>query len=218
MTVCINILFVNIQYVVGVLVLDHVGTVIAEKHIVDNDVGADFQLYPRRGHTFFLLQRGTVTAYEDTTLDDNRLLGVFSSIQTERHLLGIGTEGIQGIDRVTAWVVVEVLILIKRSQVSVVGIGIRAVATTIDVAKNAGVDTHGITTIDLTRDIITAIDIGNLSAAHRGTSRQTDRSNTAFGRIGCHVGHHAINQFLGTHVGSAAATIDVGDKQIVIVI
>ena len=60
-------------------------------------------------------------------------------------------------------------------QQCIVRIGVRTIATAIDITLDTGIDTHGITAIDLSGDIITTIDVIDLSAPHQHTGRQSGR-------------------------------------------
>ena len=62
---------------------------------------------------------------------------------------------------------------------TVVGIGIRAVAATIDVAPDAGIDTHGIAAEDLARDVVTAIDVVDIAVANQYAHREAFRETVA---------------------------------------
>ena len=129
--------------------VNHVLAIVAEEHIVGRDVGADLQLHQGifgvvgiADFRIILFQRGTVSTDIYRTPDGDRIF--FCSRQADGHLLGIGAEFIERCNGVAARVVVEILILSYRSQSGIVSIGIRAVAAAIDVAKDVGVDTHGI--------------------------------------------------------------------------
>ena len=155
-------MLVKLQYVIVVLVLNHVLAVVAEEHIVGRDVGADLQLHQRifgivgiADFSWIFRQSGTVAAYIDRAPDVYGLF--FCSCQADGHLLGVGAEEIQGSDRLQALscsdtcflqylvgVVIEVHRPFNASQSGIVGIGIRAVAAAIDVAEDVGVDTYGV--------------------------------------------------------------------------
>ena len=80
----------------------HVFTIVAQEDVVGNDMRAHLQLHERvlvevdmcRIH----LQRGTVTAAVDGATYDGGMLGILSS-HHDGHLLGIGANGIQCIQR-----------------------------------------------------------------------------------------------------------------------
>ena len=88
------------------------------------------------------------------------MIGICSQ-HTYRHRLGIGSEVFQCLRRSLAGrhLIIEVTIDIVIFQLLVIRIGIRAVTASIDIAMDAGVNVHGITAIDLTLDIVSAIDI-----------------------------------------------------------
>ena len=54
-------------------------------------------------------------------------------------------------------------------QLLVVGIRIGAVAATIDIATNTGIDAHGIAAFHIARDVIAAIDIVDIATTHQHT-------------------------------------------------
>ena len=122
----------NMIGIILIIGLHHVLAVVAKEHLVGNDVGANLQLHDW-GHLLRVgYQRGTVATQEDRAFDDGRLGG--SAHNAERHLFGIGTEGVQGLNRcLPGWhLVVEVAVNEVILQLAVVCIGIGAVAATID--------------------------------------------------------------------------------------
>ena len=60
-------------------------------------------------------------------------------------------------------------------QGRIVRIRVRSIATAIDITLDTGIDTHGITAIDLSGDIITTIDIVDLTTLHQHTRCQSGR-------------------------------------------
>ena len=171
--------------------LHHALAIVAKEHIVDIDIRAYLQVNHRiclcRG------QCGTVTSYIDRTANDSGLF--LRTKQADRHLLSMGTEDVQGLNRLIARgkskrgiatvllflclyllrIIIEVAVAGKVFQSSVVGIGIRAVATTIDVAGNGGIDTHGITTEDMSGNIVTTVDVGHLTTTYNDTCSKAGR-------------------------------------------
>ena len=53
-----------------------------------------------------------------------------------------------------------------------IGIGVSTVASAIDITIYRGMDTDGITAIDGTRDVVTAIDVRDMSAVYERSCRQ----------------------------------------------
>ena len=154
------------------IILDHVGTIVAQEHIVGNHVGTNLQFH----HRFSLdsRQRSTVTATIDRATNDGRMIRIRTR-HTDRHLLGIRTEGIEGFRRVAARIIVEVAIDVVTYQLGIVGIRIGAVTSTIDITSNTGIYTYGITAIHTTCDIVTTIDIVDVTTTNQHTGRQACR-------------------------------------------
>ena len=92
----------------------------------------------------------------------------------DRHLLGVRTDGIEGINGVRTLIIVEVLIQIQLTQFRIIRISIRAITSAIDVATDSGTDTNSITAIDLTGNIVTTIDIVHITATNDDTRRKSD--------------------------------------------
>ena len=86
----------------------------------------------------------------------------------------MGVKGIKYFKRcVTAFCrEIEVAINIAIGKRRLVGICIGAITAAIDVAIDGSIDTKGITAIDRTGDIITAIDIVDMSSTYQHTRRQ----------------------------------------------
>ena len=61
-------------------------------------------------------------------------------------------------------------------QILIVGIGIRAVTTAINITTNTGKDTYRVTTIDITRNIIATIDIVDIAIQYSYTGCITTRN------------------------------------------
>ena len=82
----------DLQDIIRRLTLHHVLAIITEEHILGNDIRTDLQFH------HWLLHGGSqgraVAADIDGTADSRRV--ILRSIQAERHLLGIGTELIEG--------------------------------------------------------------------------------------------------------------------------
>ena len=104
-------------------------------------------------------QRGTVATYVEGSFYINRFFR-FTSYKN-RNFLCIGTETIKCLsrfltsERVATQIqdILRIIIKVTPSaailQLRIIGIGIRAVATTIDIAMNIGENTHRVTTIDI---------------------------------------------------------------------
>ena len=191
-----------------VVLVDHALAIVAQEYVVGNDVRAYFQL----NHRLLLLrgERSTVAAHEDGAVDDGRMVFV-SACQTDGHLLGIGTEGIEGfIGGLTALnpvAIVEVAKGIVVGHARVVGVGIGSIAAAIHIAEDLCIDAHGIAAIDGARHVIAAIDIDNVSAAHQRSCRQLVGELVAGqvharGVLAVHGRHH---------VGHTTASVEVLD-------
>ena len=186
------------------ITVHHVGSVVAQEHIVSYDIRTDLQFYHRI--RFGGRHRGTVSTQKNSA-SDNGLLGL-CSCYTDRDLFSIGTERIEGIDGRRAWIIIEIAVNWICLIFSFVGIRIRAVTTAIDVTSDRCIDTYRIATIDLTRNIITTINIIDISASHQYTCRQTYtfREQIAF-QIGSLSWMSQIAS--GDHIGLATATVDI---------
>ena len=127
------------------------------------------------------------------------------TLQTDRYLLGIRAVGVEGIRAVLG--IVEVAVDIVALETIIVGVGVSTVAAAVDVAADGGVDTNGITAIDRTRDVVTAIHIVDIATTHEQAGRQLVGEAVAGkvrGRCVCAV--HRRND-----VGHTTATEDVLD-------
>ena len=139
-------------------------------------------------------------------------------MQTDGHLFGIGTESIQGIYRRTSRIVIEVTIRRIILQIGFVSISICTITTTIYVTPDTGIDTHGITTIHLTRYIITAIHIVDITTTHQHTSSKTCREVvlqlTLLVNIRQVVDRNQLSIIImWLHIGHTTATIDIVNDQ-----
>ena len=56
---------------------------------------------------------------------------------------------VKGLYGVIAWIIIIVAIIVMVFQCRIVGIGVRAVATAIDIAVDGGEDADSITAIDI---------------------------------------------------------------------
>ena len=197
--------------------IHHHFTVIAQEHLVSPHMGTNLQLY----HRIVLLggQRRTVTTYEDRTLDDGGMISIFT-LQTDGHLLSIGTEGVQGIDRggIARSAIVEVAIFVAVFiPLFIVRIGIGTVTTAIDVTADSGVDTDGITAIDRTRHVVTAIDIVDITATYQHTGCQLVRE--LINQVSIFVlvlqvrTRRIVTVYRWHHVSHTATTIDIVNHQ-----
>ena len=207
---------VDIVVVVLRVGLHHVLTVVAEEHVLGNDVRANLQLHRRIGHIRCGSQCGTITAKVDGAFDDGGVRRA-GSPHAQRHLLGIGTVGVEGIERggehfvsvrihligVVDEVPVGQLGVVR--QVFIVGIGVGAVAAAIDAALDAGVDAQGVAAEHLAGDVVAAIDVGHRAALDEQAGSE-------------HVGEVIVRQVdgrridtvhRGLHVGHTAAAVDV---------
>ena len=132
-----------------------------------------------------LCQRCTVATNKDRSLNKNGL--IFLTSEEEGHLLSIGTHLVEGLCRLQfgesvttqAQNVLRIIIEVTPEefvlQCRVVGIGIRAISTAIDTTMNGGQDSHRVTTIDITGDIVTAIDIVDVATEDSRTGSKTCR-------------------------------------------
>ena len=157
----------------GILLQDcrshHILTVVTEEHLVGNDIRADFQLCCRILFGIVITQGSAVTATVDGTANNGRMIFV-CSFYTDRYRLSIGAEVVEGLNRCFSC---NLIIVVAKEQavfqVWIIGIGIRAVTAAIDAAANAGIDTHGIAAIDLSCDIVTTIDVVDVTATNQHT-------------------------------------------------
>ena len=150
----------------------HILTIVAQEHLVCNHVRTNLQLrcsIPRR---VISMQRGTVTAAIDSTADNSRMVSICSHY-ADRHRLRIGSELLQGCHRIGAWLIIDVTIDVVVLIRFLVSIGIRTVTSTIDIALDAAMNTYRITTIDLACDIVTTIDVINITSGNQHTGRIT---------------------------------------------
>ena len=125
------------------------------------------------------------------------------SHHADGYRLGIGAEGFQGIQRVVTGVVVDVAIDVAILIIILVSIGIRAVAAAIDITFDTAVDTHGITAIHITRDIVATIDVIDVAGCHQHAGGIVCREKVALNRL-CRNG-----RLVGVHISHTATAIDV---------
>ena len=154
------------------IVFNHVLTVVAQEHIVGNDMRTNLQFHHRI--CLHRLQRGTVTTAIDGTTDDRRMVGICSR-HTDRHLFGIWTEVVEGFYGCFPFRnrIIEFAIYIMTYQISIISIRIRAVTATIDITTDTCMNTDGITAIDTSCDVVTTIDIVHVATIYNDTSRQS---------------------------------------------
>ena len=106
-------------------------------------------------------------------------------------------------------IIVEVPIDGIVLQFLIVCIGIRAVATAVDITIHPTMDTNRIAAIDGTGDIISTIDIIYVTSSNQQTGCVTGREMT-FNAIECTIQFwHII--FIRVHIGHTTTTIDVVD-------
>ena len=169
---------------------NHVLSVVAEEHVVDDGVrtNLDVRLASGRDTCNVLSQRSTVTTHIETAIHDGRI--TFRSSYEDRHLLCVRTDKIEGCGRFEIFcntcyaccskhfvrIVVEVLPIRIVFQVDVVGIRVRAVTSTINVTFYVSHDTYSIAGIDVTRDIVTAIYVVDFTSQHSDTCSVTCRN------------------------------------------
>ena len=142
------------------------------------------------------------------------------TFQTDTHLFGIGTEGVQCFYRrfiaisTIEEIAINVIILIG---VIIIGIRIESVTATIYVAVNSGVDTDSITAIYRTRHVVTAIDIMHKAATYQRTGRQLGREFikqiTVFVLVLQVCTRHIDTVHRRHHVCHTAAAIEVVDNE-----
>ena len=143
----------------------HVLAVVAQEHLVGNDVCPDVELHRRvrLGGT----QRGTVAAAVDAAADSGGMSGI-GARHEDGHLFGIGTEVVQSLHRVHAAAIAVVIVVAVEQRVleiGIVGVRVRAVAAAIDGAADAGMHADGIAAADAARDVVAAIDVVDVAAA-----------------------------------------------------
>ena len=170
------------------------------------------------------LQRGTVATHKDRPFDEDWLF--FGASEKEGHLLSIGAHLVEGLcrlqtgERVTtqAQNVLRIIIEVTPEefvlQCRVVGIGIRAVTATIDIAMNGGQDSHRVTTIDISRDIVTAIDIVDVTAEDSRTGCKTCRNTSRILlQLDLCVRHIIACSIQWTYIGLSATAVDIVDRK-----
>ena len=185
--------------------LDHVGTVIAQEHVVGNHVGTNLQFQQRL--CLDSLQRSAVTATIDSTADDGRF--ALGACQSDGYLFGIRTEVVKGFRRGHAIGngIVEVAIDIMAYQIGIVGIGIGAVTTAIDITLDAGIHANGIAAIDTSSDVVTAIDVVDVSATYNHTCREACRELVLWIALFIHIMQLNLT---GQHIGAISHRTDIG--------
>ena len=178
---------------ISLIGLNHVCTIIAEESLVNNHVGTYLDVSEifatATCGSYIFTHRGTVTTHIEGSVNDSRMI-LIRTPDEDGHLLSIGTEvvesssGLQFILHTrnslccqdVIWIVIEVTPFWAVLQVRIVRIGIRAVTATIDVAIDMGKDTHRVATIDITGDVVTAIDIDDMTRQHSDTNSITARN------------------------------------------
>ena len=133
---------------------------------------------------------------------------VLCSRHMDRHLLGVRTDGIEGLNGVRTLIIVEILKQPLLAQYRIVRISIRAITAAIDVATNRGTDTHSITAIDLTGNIVAAIHIIHITAADNHTCRIAYREVITLEGLR-RLSIDSIH--LRTDIGHTAAAIEIVD-------
>ena len=101
-------------------------------------------------------------------------------------------------------------------QILIVCIGIRTVSATIDVTIDAGIDTYGITTCNVSRHIVTAIDIIDVTTPHEHTGRKACRepilqfvgNRILIGQLDFTL-RHLVSSIHWMNVGFTATAIDI---------
>ena len=123
----------------------------------------------------------TVTTHIEGTSDSDGIL--LRTSDKHRYAFRIRTEDVKRLyrfqtgERVTFqiqdffWIIIEVLPLRIIFQLGIIGIGIRAVATAIDIATDITEDCYCGATIDVARNIVTTIDIVDVATQYSHTGR-----------------------------------------------
>ena len=197
--------------------------VVAQEYAIGNDVRANLQLCQRIVRQVLMalhgLQGGTVTADIDGSADNGFLF--FGSSHLDGHLLGIGTDAVQGFDRggcaFLALRVDEIAVDIVVHHVRHVSVGIGAIAAAIHIAADAGTNTDGIAEVDLASHVVTAVHIVDVAALYDEAGCQIGRERVAADYFvdiidihvlaRCHIPSHR------PYVGHAAAAVEVVDDE-----
>ena len=183
----------------------HVGTVITQEHLIGNHIGSNLQLRTNMLSRGLTVKRSTVTTAIDGATNDGLLL--FRSDHTDSYSLGIGTEGIQSLHRGLSCrnLIVKIAIDIIVLQIRIIRIRIRTITSTIDITLDVTMNTYSITTIDIAGDIITTIDIVDITSLNQDTGSITCRQEGTFN------GLRRNSTFAGVHIGHTTTTKDVID-------
>ena len=215
----------------GVRGVDHVCAVVAEEDVVGYDVRSDLQVGRCSGIAAGG-QRGAVAAKIDRAFDHGGALRVVG-VEAYGHLLGVGAHLVQGLGReqlvgfggcstafgesprcgLCAHQLLHVVVEVAPDEVAlhggVVGIGVGAVAAAVDIAADAGIDTHGVATAYVAGDVVATIYIGDVAAAHEHTGGVAGGELIALvAELDVGVGHlHTV--YHGVDIGPAAAAEDV---------
>ncbi len=185
--------------------IHHILTIVTHEHPVSDDIRADLQLQKRILLVRVGYQCGTVATHIDGTTDHRSIIRL--SCHTDRHLLGIRTESVQGIDGGRTLIIVIVSPNDVISKIRIIGIGIRAVTTAIDITSDIGIDTYGITEIHLTGDIVATIDIVDITTADKDTGGKIIRE-VITGEV-VHRCGKCRTVLRGEYVCLSATTIDI---------
>ena len=205
------------------IVLHHVRAIVAKEQTVDGDIRADLHMGLTVRDFCQFIQRGTVTTHKDRTFDKDWLF--FGTSEEEGHLLSIGTYFVEGLRRLQAGdsgivaqpqdflrIIIEVTPEEFVLQRRVVGIGIRTITTAIDTTMDSGQDSHGVTTIDITGDIVTAIDIIDVTAEDSRSRCEACRDASGIlilSQLDILIRHILAILIQRAHIGLSATTIDI---------
>ena len=187
--------------------IDHIGTIITHKYIVGINIWTNLQLGESVFVGIVIMERSTVTSAIDGTANDSGLCRL--STDKDGNRLGNRTERIQSLHRVTAWFIIEVIVIRIILLRFLIGIGVGTVSTTIDITFDTMIDANGGATPYLTRDIITAIDIINIAAKDSDMGWKTCLEGIAFDRRGCYI----LSIPHRTDISLTATAIDIVDTE-----
>ena len=131
------------------------------------------------------------------------------SLNTNGYLLGIRTEVVKRVYGTAAFVIVEVSPDDVVFQHRVVGVGVGTIAATVNISADAGVHTYGITEIHLAGDVIAAIHILYVAAAHQYTGSHIAGEVVTYQILYFHHGDGASHVAGGIDISFATTAIYV---------
>ena len=187
--------------------IDHVGTITAQEHRIQIDIIAQSQ-NGRCVRTSIFVQSGTIT----TTIDVAAYHGdiAFHTGHVHQGLFYVRTMIEQRIHGIGARIVV--IIAIFNVAFQFVGINIRTITATIDIALDGSMNFNIGTIIHFTGDIVTTINVVDFSVGDIHAGRVTRIESVTIKRFGRDIAHAIIAT--GIHVGHTATAIHIVDADV----